>query len=96
MEDLLGDGIFTVDGKKWKQQRKLASYEFSTKNLKDFSSVVFRKNAVEVSKVLIEVCKANQTVDMQVKLSDHNYLLDSLQNVNDGYLYEYGCTFVFS
>ncbi|GLJ25957.1 hypothetical protein SUGI_0497650 [Cryptomeria japonica] len=65
MEDLLGDGIFTVDGEKWKQQRKLASFEFSAKVLKDFSSVVFRKSAVELSAILLEACRTNQTVEMQ-------------------------------
>nr|ATG29922.1 CYP704C10 [Taxus chinensis] len=65
LEDLLGDGIFTVDGEKWKQQRKLASFEFSTKMLKDFSSVVFRKSAVELSKILLEASRTKQTVEMQ-------------------------------
>ncbi|KAM6584626.1 hypothetical protein CsatB_011628 [Cannabis sativa] len=43
--DLLGHGIFAVDGDKWKQQRKLASFEFSTRVLRDFSCSVFRENA---------------------------------------------------
>ncbi|PKA52314.1 Cytochrome P450 704C1 [Apostasia shenzhenica] len=42
MKDLFGDGIFSVDGEKWRHQKKLASYEFSTKVLRDFSSIVFR------------------------------------------------------
>ncbi|KAJ8565385.1 hypothetical protein K7X08_007961 [Anisodus acutangulus] len=29
--DLFGEGIFAVDGEKWKQQRKLASFEFSAR-----------------------------------------------------------------
>ncbi|RVX01054.1 Cytochrome P450 704C1 [Vitis vinifera] len=33
LRDLLGDGIFTVDDEKWRQQRKVSSYEFSTKDL---------------------------------------------------------------
>nr|GEX86889.1 cytochrome P450 [Tanacetum cinerariifolium] len=37
MGDLLGEGIFAVDGEKWRQQRKVASNEFSTKVLRDFS-----------------------------------------------------------
>ncbi|KAK4559931.1 hypothetical protein RGQ29_008930 [Quercus rubra] len=45
LTDLLGDGIFTVDGEKWRHQRKESSYEFSTKILKNFSSVVFKTNA---------------------------------------------------
>ena len=39
--DLLGDGIFAVDGDKWRQQRKIASYDFSTRALRDFSGAVF-------------------------------------------------------
>ncbi|KAH0924945.1 hypothetical protein HID58_017201, partial [Brassica napus] len=45
--DLLGHGIFAVDGEKWKQQRKLASFEFSARVLRDFSCSVFRTNAVK-------------------------------------------------
>jgi len=65
LEDLLGDGIFSVDGEQWRQQRKIASFEFSTKVLKDFSSVVFRENAVKLSKILLEAYGTKQTVEMQ-------------------------------
>ncbi|KAL5750747.1 hypothetical protein ACOSP7_025350 [Xanthoceras sorbifolium] len=34
--DLLGSGIFNVDGELWSTQRKLASHEFSTKSLREF------------------------------------------------------------
>ncbi|CBI15656.3 unnamed protein product, partial [Vitis vinifera] len=34
--DLLGFGIFNVDGDLWSSQRKLASHEFSTKSLREF------------------------------------------------------------
>ena len=30
-KDLLGEGIFAVDGHKWKTQRKTASHEFTVK-----------------------------------------------------------------
>ncbi|KAK4725595.1 hypothetical protein R3W88_028374 [Solanum pinnatisectum] len=36
LEDFLGDGIFNVDGEIWKIQRKSASYEFSTRSLRNF------------------------------------------------------------
>ncbi|KAK4436344.1 cytochrome [Sesamum alatum] len=49
LKDLFGDGIFAVDGKKWRHQRKLASYEFSAKVLRDFSSSVFRSNAAKLA-----------------------------------------------
>ena len=65
LEDLLGNGIFTVDGEQWRQQRKIASFEFSTKVLKDFSSVVFWENAVKLSKILLESYGKKQIVEMQ-------------------------------
>ncbi|KAL6004724.1 hypothetical protein ACLOJK_005279 [Asimina triloba] len=49
LRDLFGDGIFTSDGDGWRQQRKLASFEFFTRVLRDFSCHVFRKNAVKLA-----------------------------------------------
>ena len=68
LRDLLGDGIFTVDDEKWRQQRKVSSYEFSTKVLRDFSSVVFRKNGAKLAIVVSESASFNQTMDIQVRL----------------------------
>ncbi|XP_030535476.1 cytochrome P450 704C1-like [Rhodamnia argentea] len=65
LKDLLGDGIFTVDGDKWRQQRKVSSYEFSTKVLRDFSSVVFRRNAAKLANILSEAASTDQIVDIQ-------------------------------
>ncbi|KAH0686301.1 hypothetical protein KY289_017053 [Solanum tuberosum] len=65
LNDLLGDGIFTVDGDKWKNQRKISSYEFSTKNLRDFSSAVFRISAVKLAQKVSEAVTSNQATDIQ-------------------------------
>ncbi|KAK1575219.1 hypothetical protein Q3G72_003538 [Acer saccharum] len=65
LRDFLGDGIFTVDGDKWRQQRKASSYEFSTRVLRDFSSVVFRKNVAKLAHVLSEASNSNQTINIQ-------------------------------
>ncbi|EXB52689.1 Cytochrome P450 704C1 [Morus notabilis] len=65
LRDLLGDGIFAVDGEKWRQQRKISSHEFSTKVLRDFSTVIFRKNAAKVADILSEIAKTNKTIDIQ-------------------------------
>lgn len=57
---------FAIDGKKWRHQRKLASYEFSAKVLRDFSCSVFRSNAAKLaSKVYVEAL-ANREMDLQV------------------------------
>ena len=66
LKDLLGDGIFTVDGDKWRQQRKVSSHEFSTKVLRDFSSKIFRKNAAKFANIVSEAATANQILDIQV------------------------------
>ncbi|KAL5746162.1 hypothetical protein ACOSP7_027308 [Xanthoceras sorbifolium] len=63
--DLLGEGIFNVDGEKWQHQRKLTSYEFSTKTLRDFSNVVSKTNAIKVARILAEAAASNRSVDIQ-------------------------------
>ncbi|AET02149.1 putative abieta-7,13-dien-18-ol hydroxylase [Medicago truncatula] len=65
MTDLFGEGIFVVDGNKWKQQRKVASYEFSTRVLRDFSCSVFRKNAAKLVRVISEFYHEGLVFDMQ-------------------------------
>ncbi|KAH0728330.1 hypothetical protein KY284_004195 [Solanum tuberosum] len=65
LKDLFGDGIFAVDGDKWREQRKLLSHEFSTRVLRDFSSVVFRKNVAKLAQILSEAANSNKTVDIQ-------------------------------
>ena len=66
LRDLLGDGIFTVDGDKWREQRKVSSYEFSTKVLRDFSSIIFRKNVAKLANILSKAATSNKIIDIQV------------------------------
>ena len=66
MRDLFGDGIFSVDGDKWRHQRKLASFEFSTKVLRDFSTAVFRTNAAKLASKVSVAALAKQTMNLQV------------------------------
>ncbi|KAF8380396.1 hypothetical protein HHK36_027881 [Tetracentron sinense] len=65
VKDLFGQGIFAVDGYKWRQQRKLASFEFSTRVLKDFSCAVFRRNTAKLGRIISEFTITNQTFDIQ-------------------------------
>ncbi|WJX87149.1 hypothetical protein P8452_69368 [Trifolium repens] len=65
LKDLLGDGIFTVDGEKWREQRKISSHEFSTKMLRDFSTLIFRKNAVKVANIVSEAANSNTKLEIQ-------------------------------
>lgn len=66
MEVLLGDGIFNADGELWRKQRKTASFEFASKNLRDFSTVVFREYSVKLFGILSKASFQNQEIDMQV------------------------------
>lgn len=66
MSDLLGDGIFAVDGEKWRKQRKIASFEFSTRMLRDYSSLVFQNSAIRLTEIISELASSNQMMDIQV------------------------------
>ncbi|GER34999.1 cytochrome P450 [Striga asiatica] len=68
LESLLGDGIFTVDGEKWRQQRKLSSYEFSTRNLRDFSCGVFKSTAANLAHIISAAANSNQIIEIQALL----------------------------
>ncbi|KAJ0840838.1 putative cytochrome P450 superfamily [Helianthus annuus] len=63
------EGIFTVDGDQWREQRKVASQEFSTKILRDFSSVTFRKNTIKLGEILSQAADSNQIIDINVMSS---------------------------
>uniref|UniRef100_A0A453E0Y6 Cytochrome P450 n=1 Tax=Aegilops tauschii subsp. strangulata TaxID=200361 RepID=A0A453E0Y6_AEGTS len=65
LEDLLGDGIFNVDGAKWRHQRKVASFEFTTRALRDYSSGVFRDMAAELAGIVAAAAAAGERVDME-------------------------------
>ncbi|KXG19187.1 hypothetical protein SORBI_3010G019500 [Sorghum bicolor] len=83
MKDLFGDGIFAIDGDKWRHQRKLASHEFSTKVLREFSSVVFRVNATRLTDK-ISSAAANRTIlNMQDLLMKTT--MDSIFKVGFGF-----------
>ncbi|KAK6139336.1 hypothetical protein DH2020_026917 [Rehmannia glutinosa] len=82
MEVLLGDGIFNVDGEVWRKQRKTASFEFASKNLRDFSTVVFREYSLKLSAILTQASHNNQAVDMQELLM--RMTLDSICKVGFG------------
>lgn len=68
LKDLLGDGIFTVDGDKWREQRKVSSHEFSARALRDVSSLVFKENAVKLANVVSEYAVSDHPIDIQVNI----------------------------
>ncbi|CAO2818149.1 unnamed protein product [Amaranthus hypochondriacus] len=72
--DLLGHGIFNVDGELWASQRKLASHEFTTKSLREF---VVKTLEEEVDGRLIPLlhlaAKQNNIIDLQEVLKRFTY-----------------------
>ncbi|XP_019100639.1 PREDICTED: cytochrome P450 704C1-like [Camelina sativa] len=82
LADLLGHGIFAVDGEKWKQQRKLVSFEFSTRVLRDFSCSVFRRNASKLVGFVTEFALSREAFDAQDMLM--RFTLDSIFKVGFG------------
>lgn len=82
VSDLFGLGIFNVDGDKWRQQRKLGSYEFSTRVLRDFSCSVFRKSAAKLVRLISEFSHEDLVFDMQDLLMRSS--LDSIFKVGFG------------
>ncbi|KAM1820304.1 hypothetical protein ACFX11_001867 [Malus domestica] len=65
LSDLLGDGIFAVDGEKWLHQKKVSSNELTTKIVKDFSSTVFKTNAVKLARIISEAATCNKAIEIQ-------------------------------
>ncbi|CAL9189460.1 unnamed protein product [Musa hybrid cultivar] len=82
MRDLFGDGIFAVDGEKWRHQRKLASFEFSARVLRDFSSVVFKSTAAKLAQKISDAAATASVFDMQDLLMKAT--LDSIFKVGFG------------
>lgn len=64
--DLLGKGIFNVDGTLWKLQRKLASHEFTSRTLREFGFECARRELEErLVPLLAQAGEDNNVVDLQ-------------------------------
>ncbi|KAE8660338.1 hypothetical protein F3Y22_tig00116954pilonHSYRG00193 [Hibiscus syriacus] len=66
LHELLGHGIFAVDGDLWTIQRKVSSHEFKTKSIKHFiSDVVTSQVAHNLVPRLSNASDENRVVDLQ-------------------------------
>ncbi|KAK9117535.1 hypothetical protein Sjap_016482 [Stephania japonica] len=64
--DLLGNGIFNVDGELWRAQRKFASHGFSTKSLREFVAKTLDQEVKErLLPILESAMDDNRNVDLQ-------------------------------
>ncbi|GLJ37732.1 hypothetical protein SUGI_0766640 [Cryptomeria japonica] len=66
LNDLLGNGIFNADGEAWRIQRKIASYEFNTKSLRNFIvDCVQSETTDRLVPVLEQACQRGTFLDLQ-------------------------------
>lgn len=80
--ELLGDGIFDVDGPEWSYQRKTASHLFARKELKGFMSEVF----VRHSHLVLDKIEANASAGKSFDMQDlfYRYTLESIGQIAYG------------
>ncbi|TKY62746.1 Cytochrome P450 94A1 [Spatholobus suberectus] len=66
LQDFLGQGIFNSDSDLWKVQRKTASYEFSTKSLRNFilDTVTFELQT-RLLPILSKASESDRVLDLQ-------------------------------
>ncbi|GMF43779.1 unnamed protein product [Phytophthora fragariaefolia] len=64
LRDLLGDGIFAVDGERWVHQRKTASNLFTMRALRDSMTVAIQRNAVVLYDILRRASENRETLDL--------------------------------
>ncbi|EGZ17537.1 hypothetical protein PHYSODRAFT_499752 [Phytophthora sojae] len=64
LRDLMGDGIFAVDGEQWVHQRKTASNLFTMRALRDSMTVVIQRHAVVLYDILRRASESKETLDL--------------------------------
>uniref|UniRef100_K3W7E9 Cytochrome P450 n=2 Tax=Globisporangium ultimum (strain ATCC 200006 / CBS 805.95 / DAOM BR144) TaxID=431595 RepID=K3W7E9_GLOUD len=65
MEDILGNGIFAVDGMLWMHQRKVGSHLFSLQMIRDTMEQVVHEYVAKVNNHLEQVYKNNEEVNFK-------------------------------
>ncbi|KCV69391.1 hypothetical protein H696_03822 [Fonticula alba] len=80
LEDVLGKGIFNVDGEAWKRQRKITSHMFNVSNFRNGMTHVFRFHLRELCSVL--ETKLAKPVDLHEFF--HRFTLDSICQIAFG------------
>ncbi|GMG16772.1 unnamed protein product [Phytophthora fragariaefolia] len=64
LSDLVGDGIFAVDGHKWMRQRKTASNLFSMRELRESMAAVVQENVLTLNKIFQHAMEEDQSLDI--------------------------------
>ncbi|CAG8569578.1 11457_t:CDS:2, partial [Scutellospora calospora] len=84
MYDIFGDGIFAVDGYKWKFQRRIISYLFQGKNFKDLICVSMAEKSKIVLNILRNCADNGKPIDLQDLF--YRFTLDTLGDIDFGCL----------
>jgi cytochrome P450 len=82
LNDLLGNGIFAVDGEKWKAQRHLMSHVFTDRAFRTVILGAFIKHMRTMRTILDKAVHTGQSLDMQALL--HRFTLDSIGEIAFG------------
>ncbi|GLE00095.1 hypothetical protein PINS_up008822 [Pythium insidiosum] len=61
---VMGDGIFAVDGDKWRQQRKALSHLFTRRQFRDAISDAIHRNVQQLGQVLQASAASGSTIDL--------------------------------
>ncbi|OWZ22639.1 hypothetical protein PHMEG_0002617 [Phytophthora megakarya] len=69
IKDLLGNGIFAVDGVKWAHQRDIARGLFRMHELRECMTDAITRHTIALHDVLKQVCIQNRSVDLHKLLS---------------------------
>ncbi|ETM31286.1 hypothetical protein L914_21117 [Phytophthora nicotianae] len=82
VKEVLSEGIFNVDGDKWKHQRRVTSHLFSMHMLKDCMNAVVREKTVKLRDVLTKCAERGDTVSMKSLLN--KYTADTFTRIGFG------------
>lgn len=82
MTDLLGDGIFNVDGALWHSQRKTASRMFTAKLFREHIWVVVQKNSQKLVRLLQGVAERKEVMDLFTLMN--RFTLDTIGEIGFG------------
>ncbi|KAJ0391440.1 hypothetical protein ATCC90586_010896 [Pythium insidiosum] len=81
-KDLFGEGIFAVDGDKWRYQRKTASYLFSHQMMRDIMEQAVMEDAAQVCAILDRAAQAGERVELKCLMD--NYTTDVFTQIAFG------------
>ncbi|KAI8804050.1 cytochrome P450 [Cladochytrium replicatum] len=79
MEALLGNGIFTSDGERWKKQRKIAANIFNVNNFKEFVGKVFQEEMVALDGILDQHAAQGSLIDLSDRF--YRFTLDGFAEI---------------